>query len=244
MVGRSSNNKDDKKKRRNLKQLNDRYQSRITVARQGQEASSSGDYLNAVKYYNKYLKILADIKDVEETALSPAVFDVDKELSELLLISHIYWDLCKIFDVTPHLESEFKKCLFKFVEFTHGFKYQVVNAEMLRKYIRKDRLIHKKEFREAYKRIFIASKKCYVASYVYGADHQKTEQLREFRNIYLAPSFIGQMFINYYYFLSPKVCQKIASSPKWVEKILVGLTQGILNIFISVIKFFLPKKDS
>lgn len=231
----SQNNRDDKKKKRNLKQLNDRYQGRITVARQGQEASASGDYLNAVKYYNKYLKILADIKDVEESALSPAQFDVDKELSELLLISHIYWDLCKIFDVTTHLETEFKKCLFKFVEFTHGFKYQVVNAEMLRKYIRKDRLIHKKEFREAYKRIFIASRKCYIASMIYGESSMETQILRRFRDQYLAPHFLGQMFINYYYSISPNLCQKAQKLAPLKKHMLFCFTKLILRPIVEII---------
>ena len=211
------------KRKISQKALNERFSQRITLARQGNMAAKEGDLKNTIKFYNMYLKILADYKGVEEIyQLNPQHFNVEKELSEILLISHIYWDLCKMYDATPKLEVEFRKSLGKFVEFTQGFKYQVVNAEMLRKFIKRDRQTHKKEFREAYKRIYISSKKCYVATHCFGEDHIITNDLRVLK-AWLTQFYGGQLFIDHYYAHSPsliRLCKKSKSVDFIVTRLL------------------------
>jgi hypothetical protein len=193
------------KKKVSMKALNERYTQRITYAKQGNIAAKEGNIRNALKFYNMYLKILADVKGVEGIdELSPKLFNKDIELPEMLLISHIHWDLCKIFDISPHLEAEFQKNLFKFVEFTEGNKFQVVNAEMLRRHIKRDRHKHKKEFKEAYRRIYIASKKCYIATHCFGETHPKTQSLRIFKNC-IVNFELGRLFVDFYYYLSPTI---------------------------------------
>lgn len=73
-------------KRRKLEELNKRYQSRVTIARLGQESMAQKDYMNAIKYYNQYLKIIADIHEVEIYELSPALFGQEKLLKNCSLV--------------------------------------------------------------------------------------------------------------------------------------------------------------
>lgn len=204
------NEEKDKEKKKNSRYLNERYMQRITLVKQGKEAVYKKDYIRAVKYYNSYLNLLAEVKDTDINALGPRHFDEKKDQGEMLLIGHIYWEMSKIMDHSPNLKTEFNRCLFKFVEFSMGQGFQVVNAEMLRKHIRKDTHVHKKEFEEAYKKIYIANNKCYVATLCFGQDHQITNNFRELRPI-LWRSLLGRNLVKTYYKWSPpfvSFCQK------------------------------------
>jgi hypothetical protein len=183
-----------------------------------------------------YLKILADVKEVEDVnLLSPKNFDKNRELSEMLLISHIYWDLTKIFDLSPHLETEFQRCLFKFIEFTEGNKFQVVNAEMMRRYMRRGSHKHKKDFDDAYHKIYIASKKCYVATHCYGERGMNTRILRVFKRK-ISTSLWGQLFIDFYYMVSEDFVHFLNRHPT-VEKYLTPfILRPVLNQFVNLLK--------
>ena len=127
----------DKKKKLALQK---KYEQRITIARQGREYFSQKDYVNAAKKYNEYLGILAELNEVDEIyKLTPSMFDQKKQVTEMLLISHIYWELARVHEMTPKLQTAFNKCITQFVKFTANQPYQVLNAEMLRKYIKKNK---------------------------------------------------------------------------------------------------------
>ena len=65
----------------------------------------------AVDSYTKYLGILALYFDVPEAKLTPTLFHPEKDMTELLLISHAYWDLAKAFDRSPNLQLDCIRCL-------------------------------------------------------------------------------------------------------------------------------------
>jgi len=48
-------------------------------------------------------------------------------------------------------------------------------------------------------------KRCYVATYLYGDDDVRTQDLRRFRDQHLAGHLMGQWFIRIYYRLSPSL---------------------------------------
>ncbi len=60
-------------------------------------------------------------------------------MTEMLLISHVYWELSRVYEMTPKLQVAFDKCLKQFVRFTINQPYQVLNSEVLRKYIKKNK---------------------------------------------------------------------------------------------------------
>lgn len=200
----------EKEKKKNSRALNERYIQRITLVKQGKEAVYKKDFIKAMKYYNSYLNLLSDVKDTDVASLGPRHFEPKKDQGEMLLISHIYWEMCKILDHSPNLQTEFNRCLFKFIEFSLNQGYQVVNAEMLRKHIRKDKHVHKREFEEAYKKIYISNTKCYIATLCFGQEHPITSKFRELKAP-LFESFWGREFIILYYQYSPKFthyCEK------------------------------------
>lgn len=204
------------------------YRERLKTLRKGQEYYSQDDLPKAVDCYTQYLHAIAKYHKVDEAKLSPKFFDKEKDLAELLLISHVYWDLAKAYDRSPKLNSESIRCLDQFVKFTSGFKYQYVNARMLRNYIRKRMAHNLKAFKQAYDRIQVESKGCFVATDLYGYYHPYTIELRKFKNsIYRYR--IGRSFVIFYYHYFCPAYFKLQ------DKGILGTS----SIFHKILKFFI-----
>ncbi len=202
-----SDTKEESREERQKKlTLQKQFSKRITVARQGREAFLEKDYVSCMRKYNEYLKILADTKEVDDIfKLNPSLFGDETQISELLLISHIYWEMARIYEMTPKFQANFQKSLNQFIKFTINQPFQVLNAEMLRKYIKingkKSR--HVKLYSESYSQILIESRKCYIATICFGDIHPTTDRLRIFKDE-LSNWPLGLELIALYYKYSTK----------------------------------------
>lgn len=55
-------------------------------------------------------------------------------------------------------------------------------------------------------------RRCYVATYAFGADHQVTNDLRAWRDRVLMPSRLGRVLVGAYYKLSPSL---VSACERW-----------------------------
>lgn len=175
---------DPKEEARKKLALQAKYSQRISIARSGRELFQQKDFVNAAKKYNEYLTILAHIQEVDSIhQIDPSKFDSKKDMTEMLLISHIYWELARVYEMTPKLQSSFEKCMRQFVRFTANQPYQVLNSEMLRKYIKRNKTtsVQILSLERAYSQIQVESKKCYIATFACGESHWITAELRAFK---------------------------------------------------------------
>jgi len=218
----------DEKKKEQIKEL---YRTRLNHLKRAQALVREDKMAQAVESYTKYLGVLALYFDTTEDKLSPTLFDAEKDLTELLLISHAYWDLAKAFDRSPNLQRDCLRCLEQFVKFSIGFKYQHVNAQIVRKFNNKKQAHNPKAFELAYQKIQIASKKCYIATSCFGDEHAITNQLREFK-LHISKHERGKDFIDFYYQVSPLII-KITNHNK--------LTKTLEQIFIKPTLYVLAK---
>jgi hypothetical protein len=232
------NSKDNDKKKNNSA-LMQKYQTRITIARNGHNLFQSGDYLNAIKKYNEYLNILAELNDRDIFNLTPELFAGKSQVTELLLISHVYWDMAKIYEKSDKLQDSFYKCIDQFVIFTVNQPYQVLNAEMLRKYLKmnKNSKYHD-ALKRAHQKIYIESKKCYIATFCFGDNHEVTNDLRLFKNE-IANYRFGIFFIRTYYKFSEFLIPYVYRWPK--IKYLLNATTPFLIMFNSIQKKYFEK---
>ena len=72
--------------------------------------------------------------------------------------------------------------------------------------------------------------RCYVATYLYGVDDPRTQQLRGFRDAYLRRFFLGRWFIRTYYFCSPllvALCKKIPWLANFIERVVGAFVKSI-----------------
>ena len=75
----------DERKREQVVEL---YRTRLTHLKRAQLFVKEDRMALAVDSYNKYLGILALYFDITEDRLTPTLFDAEKDMTELLLISH------------------------------------------------------------------------------------------------------------------------------------------------------------
>jgi hypothetical protein len=225
----------DLKDERKREQLAELYRTRLTHLKRAQLLIRDDRVALAVDSYTKYLGILALYFDTTEDKLSPTLFDPQKDITELLLISHVYWDLAKAFDRSPNLQRDCFRCLEQFAKFSIGFKYQHVNAQIIRKFNNKKQAHNPKAFEAIYHKIQISSKKCYIATSCFGENDNRTQTLRHFKSK-IAPYALGKDFIDCYYQFSPLIIREFNRHPiiKWISETFI--LKPLLNIFTFLIR--------
>lgn len=234
MAKKKLDNKDLKEERKR-EQVVELFRTRLSHLKRAQMLVRDDRMLLAVDSYTKYLGTLALYFDTTEDRLTPTLFDPVKDMTELLLISHAYWDLAKAFDRSPNLHKDCFRCLDQYVKFSIGFKYQHVNAQIIRKFINKKQAHNPKAFLAAYQRIQVSSKKCYIATSCFGEDDFRTQILRHFK-LKIAPYSLGMDFIDFYYRTSPLLIEQFDSHPLLKRVSETFFIKPVLNIFTFLIR--------
>lgn len=233
----------EEKDKRRREQIVELHRTRLTHLKKAQQLMRDEHMALAVDSYTKYLGILALYFDTTEEKLSPKMFDQEKDITEMLLISIAYWDMAKTFDRNPNLQKDCTRCLDQFLKFSIGFKYQHVNAQIVRKFNNKKQAHNPKAFENAYQRIQISSKKCYIASACFGEDDYRTEVLRHFK-LSIAPTEIGRDFIDLYYRISPGLVSFLERHSKLKFMVETFLIKPMLSLFIFFIRPHVTNKKT
>lgn len=187
--------------------LKHKFDHRITTAKFGKQSFDVNDYAGALKKFSEYLLVMAEVKRVKDFySLTPQHFNPKTELTEMMMISHIFFEKARMYDAIPQFHEEAVRCLELFVRFSANQPYQVVNSELIRKHLKKSRFKNPEAFRQAYQQIFVQSKKCFIVTFCYGDQHPITQDFRQLKDWLLNfPS--GQNFIRYYYLWSSRLVE-------------------------------------
>ncbi len=220
--------------------LKHKFDNRITVARFGNESRGVKDFAGALRKFTDYLQVMAEVKGVQDIyGIKPQHFDQKKDVTEMLMISHIYFEMAKMYDAVPKFHDESKRCLDQFVLFSVNQPYQVINSELARKHLKKTLFKNHEAFRNAYVQIFVQSKKCYVVTFCFGTHHPVTQEFRALKDVMLEYRLGQEMVRLYYQFSSVAVArwekQIVARlAAKWLMRpILVLLSKTILRTIIN-----------
>lgn len=188
-----------REERDRIVRLKRRFDNRITTARFGKESLDGGDYAGAIQRWTEYMNTVAETKNLKDyTELRISHFDPKRDMTEMLMMSHVFFEMARIYDAIPKFHDDSKKCLDLFVHFSANQPYQVVNSELVRKFLKRNAFKHPEAFMKAYQQIFVQSKKCYVVTFCYGSDHEITQQFRLFKD-WLLESPSGQTLVRRYY---------------------------------------------
>ncbi len=188
------------------------FKSRLSTLKKARTYMGKNEIPKAVKHYKEYLNAVANYYGINESSLSPTIFNKEDKstTAEMLLISHVYWDLAKSYDMAKSMNQESQRCLNQFVKFTAGHKFQHVNARMVNKFIKRRRAHNLPAFERAYSEIYVKPKGCYIATACFGDSHIKTRSLRIYKNKFISQSYLGKRFIDLYYFISPQLLSLIS----------------------------------
>lgn len=220
--------------------LKHKYENRITIAKYGKECLDAGDYAGALKKFVEYMDIMAEVNKVQDFySLRTNHFDPAKEITEMLMISHVYFEMARIYDAVPKYQEDSKRCLEQFVHFSANQPYQVVNSELIRKHLKKSVFKQPEVFREAYQQIYVQSKNCYVVTFCYGNEHPTTQEFRLFKD-WLLDSSWGQSLVRYYYQYSSVAVKRWEKSPVMrylarfiIKPLLLVFSKTLLRLIIS-----------
>ena len=158
-----------------------------------------------------------------------------------MLISHAYWDLCKAYDLSEKLQEEAVRCLKQFALFSIGFKYQYANSVMIKKYLRQRKANNVKAFQQAYDKIYVKAKGCFVSTYAFGSDHMVTDQLRLLRDDFIETNHIGVSLMDKYYRHSSRLVTFLENLPSPLNFLSLKLTQFLLYPVYLVSKLLVRK---
>lgn len=202
--------------------LKHKFENRITITKIGKEALDNGDYATALQRFVEYMTVMGDVKKVKDFyGLRPGHFDNKRDVTEMLMISHVFFEMARIYDAVPKFQEDSKKCLEQFVIFSANQPFQVVNSELIRKHLKKSAFKHPDVFRAAYEQIYVQSKKCYVVTFCYGTNHDITNQYRDLKNV-LLDSSLGRELVRIYYTHSSVIV------PKWENSRLMHAFAGFI----------------
>ncbi len=194
-----------------------------------------------VESVRRYLNAVAAFYGVEEKQLHPNLFKAYDHVSEQLLISHAYWDLCKAYDRSEKLQEEAVRCLKQFALFSIGFKYQYANSVMIKKYLRQRKANNVKAFQQAYDKIYVKAKGCFVSSFAYGSEHQITNQLRLFRDEVMESTSPGVWIMDLYYRHSPSFVQLMNGLPAPLRSVALVSSKAFLIPFYLLAKLLVKQ---
>ncbi len=219
--------------------LKHKFENRITITKQGKKSLNDANYAGAIGSFTEYMQIMADVKKTRDIySLKPSHFDPKKDITEMLMISHIYFEMARIYDAVPKFAEECKKSLDQFVAFSVNQPYQVLNSEMIRKYLKKAVFKNSELFRNAYLQIYVQSKKCYVVTYCYGENHPVTNDYRRLKDKLLETDS-GKEIVRYYYNFSSKVVPRLEGniyvqrfSSLMIKPVLLLLSKTLLRFII------------
>jgi hypothetical protein len=219
--------------------LKHKFENRITIARFGKQSFDAGDYTNAIAKFIEYLQIMSDVKKQKDFYdLKPGHFDAKKDITEMLMISHVFFEMARIYDAVPKFSEESLKCLDQFVSFSANQPYQVVNSEMIRKYLKKSNFKNHEAFRNAYLQIYVQSKKCYIVTFCYGSEHEMTSRYRTFKD-WLLESRWGCELVRIYYKYSSVAVARWEKKPlmhffaaSFVRPLLLLFSKTLLKLII------------
>jgi len=204
--------------------LKHKFETRITSVRQGKQAFASGDFVTAIRRYTEYLETIAEVNHLGGIYdIKPDHFHKTKDVTELLMLSHLYYELAKVYDATGKFQEDVTKCLDQFVLFSVNQPYQVVNSEMARKHLNKFKFRNHSVFQNAYQQIFVKSRKCYIATQCFGDSHPTTDHLRLFKN-WLLGKRGGHLLVSLYYRSSHPLVEWLEIHPRFAFAFRLVLT--------------------
>lgn len=194
------------------------WKNRVSLIKQGRQLMSSKAYSEAAVAYEKYLRVLEMVYNLQSGQLTPEVFNNSKRSKELTVIASVYWDLVRIYDTSPKYGDRMAKAAAKlaaFLPFSTIYPDVIKKAESFSRSAKNPQVI--KNFLRACK---VGRRGCFIATAAYG--HSESEGqvmlLRLYREQVLKQSAWGRSFVKTYYHFSPAIAGWLQNRP-WAKVI-------------------------
>jgi hypothetical protein len=199
------------------------WKNRVDFLKQARNLMAIRAYPESAIMYEKYMKSVAIGFDVKPTEISPQLFKEPRHRKELTIMSYVLWDLFKIYDTSPQYAERQKMIAQKLIEFAKSSSN--IQADLARKLNNYTRYTNNKQLtNEVLKAVDNNLVRCFIATAAFESRSATEVQiLCAFRDQFLKRYFLGRIFIQAYYKISPPIARSLDHHPtakKPVRKIL------------------------
>lgn len=187
------------------------WKNRVNLIKQARQLMQQKAYSEAAVSYEKYLRILEVIYNKKKGQLSPEVFNNSKKSKEITVIASVYWDLMRIYDMSPRYGNRMAEAadkLAKFIVFSNIYPDIVKKAESFQRSAKNPAVV--KHF---LRQTRTNRPRCFIATAAFDSPGApEIRILRKFRDEQLKTRYWGRKFVYFYYRLSPRVAL-------WLDKV-------------------------
>jgi len=189
------------------------WKGRVSLIKQARALMAQKAFSEAAVSYEKYLRTLEVVYNLKPGELTPTVFNSSKRSKELTVVASVYWDLLRIYDLSPRYGDRMAKAAQKlalFLPFSTIYPDIAKKAESFARSAKNTNVM-----RSFLKSIKAGGGKCFIATAVFDSPTAaEVLILRIFREQILKPHPLGRGFILTYYKISPPLAQWIRKSPR------------------------------
>lgn len=189
------------------------WKTRVNFIKQGRVLMAHKSYSEAAVCYEKYLRVLEMVYNLNKGELTPSIFNNSKKSKELTVITSVYWDLMRIYDTSPKYGDRMAQSaqkLSEFLPFSPVLPDIIKRAESFSRSAKNPSVV-----RNFLKSVRKNSSKCFIATAVFEtSESPEVLILREFRDSKLLSSYFGHQFVLSYYRHSPVIANWIERYPK------------------------------
>lgn len=206
------------------------WKSRVQLVKKGRQAMNQKLFSDAAVAYEKYLKILELVFECKGEKLKPEHFKDAARTSELTVVTSVYWDLFRIYDIHEKYaerQREVAQQLSNFVRFTPIFPDIMKKAQAFQKSAKNPNAVKQLLKLSAQQR-----PRCFIASSVFGPASLEVLELRSFRDVTLRQTKIGRKFIYFYYRFSPHFAQFLDKN-SWLKP----TTRVLLRLVMKCVRY-------
>lgn len=202
------------------------WKSRVNLIKKARNHMVEKAFSEAAVAYEKYIRVLEIVFDVEKGQLSPELFKDSARTPELTVVASVYWDLMRIYDTSDkYLERQqtASKKLTQFLKFTPIYPDIMRKAESFAKSAKNPVL-----FKSFVKSSAQAKGRCFIATSAFDNwDAPEVLYLQGFRDHVLMNSAWGQALVDCYYRYSPPLAFFIDEHPSLKYPVQWGLRKFV-----------------
>lgn len=189
------------------------WKNRVQLVKNARALMAQKAYTEAAIQYEKYIRILELVYNLEKGQINPKVFNNSARSKEMTVIASVFWDLLRIYDTSPHYSdrmSDAAQKLSEFLPYSQIYPDVVKQADHFARSAKNPTIV-----REFLKTTKSQRGPCFIASAAFADQPYALELywLRRFRDEVLRPWPTGRRLIWLYYKFSPRLARDISQSP-------------------------------
>lgn len=211
------------------------WRSRVTLLKRGRSLMKKKAFGEAIVNYEKYLRLIEAVFEVNEEGLRPEIFKERMATKELTIITSVYWDLLRVYDTNEKYRQRMvttSNKLIQFAVFTPITLDIVKKAEVYKKQARNPDI-----FKTVIRELMYKRNHCFIATSAFEDLGQSPEviYLRAFRGKVLMTNSVGRGLTKFYYRFSPSIARWLDRSPVFKPTI-----RRLIRLNILILKVFFP----